>query len=45
MHVQEAADPERRTDAVAAAAALAEPPDEEVSTGFITKITRFPGHR
>ncbi|MFG3518364.1 hypothetical protein [Streptomyces bobili] len=45
MHVPEAADPEVRADAMAAAAALAEPPDEEVSTGFITKITRLPGHR
>ncbi|MGW8600401.1 LodA/GoxA family CTQ-dependent oxidase [Streptomyces sp. NPDC055893] len=43
VHVPEAVDPEVRADAVAAAAALAEPPDEEVSTGFITKISRFPG--
>ncbi|WP_183069472.1 hypothetical protein [Streptomyces sp. gCLA4] len=43
VHVPEAADPEVRADAVAAVVAMAEPPDDEVSAGFINKMSRFPG--
>ncbi|MFI1396220.1 LodA/GoxA family CTQ-dependent oxidase [Streptomyces sp. NPDC020681] len=43
LHVPEAADPELREAAVAAAISQADVPDEEVMAGFFDKVVRFPG--
>ncbi|MBL1101524.1 LodA/GoxA family CTQ-dependent oxidase [Streptomyces sp. 205] len=45
VHVPVAADPDLRADAVAAAAAMTEQADEEVATGFIDKVVRYPDNR